>query len=277
MVTDEMRFLSSVTLGGNNIEHVCSSLKQSLACDIRWRFGPSTPTTPTIHSWITTIHPRATAVHPVLGSPPFAGGAPACAADTATKRRGSPEVGRTAPLGGLPGGLPPEFGSRDLHVHTGVLCHQKPTTAGQRAALDLAADEAFVGVGVHHQQRGVGLGQCPQHRVAARRRPATEGTGDDHMQADIGCPGPPWRGLAHGRIEARRQRRGALGTQGGALCSGESKPGGSCWTSSMIRKISGPLHQARDNRSSADSPGGGSRRANTAPSSSIIAATPSRL
>ena len=36
VVTDEMRFLSSVTLGGNNIEHGCSSLKQSLACEINW-------------------------------------------------------------------------------------------------------------------------------------------------------------------------------------------------------------------------------------------------
>src|SRR5262249_60091513 len=63
----------------------------------------------------------------------------------------------------------------------------------------------------------------------------------------------------------------ALVTHGTALCSGESKPGGSCWTSSMIRKISGPLHHARDSSSSADSPGGGSRRANTAPNSAIIA------
>src|SRR6201990_2032574 len=57
----------------------------------------------------------------------------------------------------------------------------------------------------------------------------------------------------------------ALVTQGAALCSGESKPGGSCWTSSMIRKISGPLHQARDSSSSADRPGGGSRRGQPAP------------
>jgi hypothetical protein len=39
VVTDEMRFLSSVTLGGNNIGHGCSSLKQSLACDISMAIG----------------------------------------------------------------------------------------------------------------------------------------------------------------------------------------------------------------------------------------------
>ena len=66
-------------------------------------------------------------------------------------------------------------------------------------------------------------------------------------------------------------------THGAAFCSGESKPGGSCCTSSMIRKISGPLHHARDSSSSADKPGGGSRRVSTSPSSFIIAETPSRL
>jgi hypothetical protein len=67
MVTDETRFLSSVTLGGNNIEHGCSSLKQSLDCDIRWLSGPSPQAMPTIHSRTITVHPHATAVHPLLG------------------------------------------------------------------------------------------------------------------------------------------------------------------------------------------------------------------
>src|SRR5580693_9114698 len=69
----------------------------------------------------------------------------------------------------------------------------------------------------------------------------------------------------------------ALVTQAAALCSGESKPGGSCWTSSTIKKISGPLHHDRDNNSCADKPGGGSRPAKTSASSPIIACTPSRL
>ena len=73
--------------------------------------------------------------------------------------------------------------------------HQQASAAGQRTALHLAADEALVGIGVHDEQRRIRLMQCAQHRVAARRRPATEGTGDDHMQADIGCPGHPRRGL----------------------------------------------------------------------------------
>jgi hypothetical protein len=42
-------------------------------------------------------------------------------------------------------------GRRDLDEHAGVLGHQQTTTAWQRAALHLAADEALIGVGVHHQ------------------------------------------------------------------------------------------------------------------------------
>jgi hypothetical protein len=67
VVTDEMRFLSSVTLGGNNIEHGRWSLKQSLACEINWLPMPSPQPMPTIHSRTATVHPRATAVHPLLG------------------------------------------------------------------------------------------------------------------------------------------------------------------------------------------------------------------
>jgi len=67
MVTDEMRFLSSVTLSVNNFEYGCSSLKQSLTCDSRWPERPQPLPTPTIHSQTTTVHPRITAVHLRLG------------------------------------------------------------------------------------------------------------------------------------------------------------------------------------------------------------------
>ncbi len=55
------------------------------------------------------------------------------------------------------------------------------------------------------QQRCGGLCQRAQHWVASRRRPSTKGAGDDHVQADIGSPGHPRRGLLQRRIEARRQ------------------------------------------------------------------------
>ena len=154
-----------------------------------------------------------------------------------------------------PVGLLAHLGRRNLHEHTGVLGHQQATTTGQRAALHLAADEAFVGVGVHHQQWRIRLDSARNiGSLPAEDQPPK-------LRVTITC----------------KPTSAARVTQGAALCNGESKPGGNCWMSSTIKKISGPLHHDRDNSSCADSPGGGSRPASASASSPIIATTPSRL
>ena len=80
-----------------------------------------------------------------------------------TGARGIPQTQRSPAVTGLGNlhmtKLTAQVCRRDLHVHAGVLGHQQATTAWQRTALHLAADEALVGVGVHHQQWRVRLMQ----------------------------------------------------------------------------------------------------------------------
>ena len=147
VVTDELRFLSSVILGGNNIEHLRSSLKQSLACDIRWRFGPSPLPTPTIHSRTTTIHPLVTAVHPVLGFPPFAGRRPV--ARSATGRRERNHRGTE---------LKPAWCSRT--VASGQIGYRHHRGRGARCARVRCRDGA--GAAERHRRHRAGRRRCAQ-------------------------------------------------------------------------------------------------------------------
>lgn len=131
---------------------MCSSLKQSLDCDIRWLFEPSPLPTPTIHDRTATIHPRTTAVHPLLGFAPFIGrwlpasgdprhppaGENGTTVERSSNRLGAAEASRPARLvigiiGGIAAGPPACPGGR---VPTNGIAAAGPVEGAAAAQLD---------------------------------------------------------------------------------------------------------------------------------------------